>query len=648
MKNIPNEIIQSILLLLTPRYALQCSLVCKNFYLASRNPILYHTIELYSRGQLEKFIKIATTIKIYEKPIGHWVRHVELVYPFHKYKPTSEDSRLIHATCPYITYIGEDLLFPYMEYLVNYTYHSENNNDKQWVDYIYDHSVSLHILLSPDDDSTLYIETDEHQQRHKKLIGTLNDNVEESINKSNDIEYYGKKIGFTRIFYQLKELCLDFVIFKYDFTYELDERTLEAIHESCPLLETLSLSEFIMNISASYNSSTQLSSLLLPPDKNQHHSTRFIPVSLLKSLKIDHGVLLRNECFDYLNLKYPQLESLDIFLEWDDLLYRDKDHYIKALFSMITDYKHLKKLAINDILFADQFPYNTLIQWLTFNPTQLKKLELYFTDIVFIDEQYKQQQIQHLMKLRLDDDHIMKELHLRRDYLDYLTDININVRSPINTLNYFLRDGNHTTASSSITALKLIGNYRTLDYFYFYDWLDAFPNLKKLSLKSVCVIENENGNGKNNKKSYLLQELGLHQSNIRLKNNITEICQACPLLSSLELEDIGYVDILTPLSSLHHQFLLDDVSFKPIDELNLIDAPQLKLDKLFISNIQYGSFNSNIPIEPSVQHEPLKLTVNEIGLNNTFYIMKKNKAAFFNNIKVNCHSVDVLIFEDNF
>ncbi|KAI9304296.1 hypothetical protein BJ944DRAFT_267061 [Cunninghamella echinulata] len=648
MNNIPNEIIQNILLLLSPRHALQCSLACKSFYLASRNPILYHTIELYSRSQLEKFIKLATTIKICEKPIGHWVRRVKLIYPFYKYKPTFEDSKLIHVTCPYIIYIEQDLLFPYMDYLTEYKYYNNNsnedNNDKQWIDYIYDHSISLQIMLSFDDDPTLYIETDEYQQWHKELIGTFNDNVEELINKSNNIEYYGKKIGFTRIFYRLKELCLDFDILKYDFTYELDERTLEAIHASCPLLETLCLSGFIMNISASYNSLPQSSS----SDKNQHRSTRFMPLPLLKSLKLEEVTLLQIECFDYLNLKYPQLESLDIYLEWDDLFYRDKDRYTKAIFSMITNHKYLKNLTINDMLLANQFPYNMLIQWLTFNPTQLEKLELYSTDIVFIDEQYKKHQIQqNLIKSNLDSDHIIKELHLRQDYLDHLTDINIQVRSPISTLDYFLREGKRTIASSSIIKIQLIGNYCTLDYFYFYDWLDAFPNLKKLSLKNLCVIGNENEKG--NKKSYVLQELGLHQSNIRLKKNITEICQACPLLRFLELDDIGYVDVSTPLSLIHRQPLLDDDSFKPINELTLIDAPQLKLDRLYINNIQYGSFNPDIPLEPSIQqYASLKLVVNEIGLNNTFHIIKKYKAAFFNCIKVNCHSIDVLVFEDNF
>ncbi|CAO3653368.1 unnamed protein product [Cunninghamella echinulata] len=156
--------------------------------------------------------------------------------------------------------------------------------------------------------------------------------------------------------------------------YDLDERTLENIHQQCPSLENLRLANFAMNISDGFN-------ILL---------TELNPALSLKKLDLCGEIFDERSC-KYLSMKYPQLKTLLLNFDWCHGYYWDSqpgyetfDAYGKAIYKMIASFSSLTRLDLgfkgnhvamkskhfttSGIAFAGDcyWPNHELLQWLTF------------------------------------------------------------------------------------------------------------------------------------------------------------------------------------------------------------------------------------------------------------------------------------------
>ncbi|CAO3640708.1 unnamed protein product [Cunninghamella echinulata] len=269
--------------------------------------------------------------------------------------------------------------------------------------------------------------------------------------------------------------------------YELDERTLEIIHYSCPQLETLQLGFFHMNISEQYDS-------MISAVGNK----KFIPAPHLKVFKI-MGIVLDPRCYTYINLKYPKLETFDYnirFSSFVDLTNRD---FRSTLFYMLTHSPFLKRLSIS--LFEsyqwnpNYWPRYEFLQWLYDHPQQLT--HLYYPDSLFpVAWQQHQQAIKennndddnggengsHLINIFIQTDYYKRnKMFQYRTFLDYLTALSLNFIHLVDTVTTFLLLNEHTiTFSNSIKELKIYHDQK-YNCFYIYDWLDTFPQLKTLT-----------------------------------------------------------------------------------------------------------------------------------------------------------------------
>ncbi|CAO3648428.1 unnamed protein product [Cunninghamella blakesleeana] len=177
-------------------------------------------------------------------------------------------------------------------------------------------------------------------------------------------------------------------------SYDIDERTLESIYQSCPLLESLSVEGFDMNICGLTQSSS--SSSLSSTEYNHYQQTTAIqPAHQLKNLKF-HGAMHDPHCFYYLSAKYPQLETLELFLEWGQLSIEKNEPYKQAISYFITHFSQLKKLDITlhiyssfgDIVLIEDgyWPNDEFMEWLHHSPNQLTYLKYPF-DLPTLEEE---------------------------------------------------------------------------------------------------------------------------------------------------------------------------------------------------------------------------------------------------------------------
>ncbi|CAO3648289.1 unnamed protein product [Cunninghamella blakesleeana] len=180
--------------------------------------------------------------------------------------------------------------------------------------------------------------------------------------KDNDgyINHYGKVMAFptgsTTFWYHLKHLDIDFSqISKHNLqtikvTFELDERTLNAIHESCLSLTTLILRSIFINISTHF-----YSHFLSKPDGLVE------PCQTLKQYEMTNSYIQQNTFFHYLVLKYPQLTTLKLHLNWatdEELMYAFEHQLFNIkLLIFITGLKQLTHLSIKFTELKTGLPY---------------------------------------------------------------------------------------------------------------------------------------------------------------------------------------------------------------------------------------------------------------------------------------------------
>ncbi|CAO3619551.1 unnamed protein product [Cunninghamella blakesleeana] len=609
----PNEIITNIIQHLSHRYIAQISLVSKQWYSLTRSPLLYKTIRIHNKKQFYNFINITANIAIntYDKPIGYYVKQFIFEEYFQWDAITIKEVDLLFKACPNITYI-EGINCPelWSELWENTLHLSKvnyflqlsdlllwfTNNTPGWYKMIqHDNNkyTTLEFEIIPDmirsiDDSSknyssyskgLYIQCQQDSQIRKIKLDEIQkvedygrdttwDNIE-IIDGEKYICYYSKIFTFTTSFHYLKHLSIDFGRYSYmrgrklAHTLELDERTIESIHQVCPLLESLDLREFYMNKSPSL--SHQLHHLINKSSAPSTTTARITPCLTLKSLTLTDCFIHHIESFEYFSLKYPNITALSLDLAQSFRITDAKRYELKiGLYKLLSSFSHLT-------LFSTYFKY-----WNDFLPiTSIKnnwvdkELTSWFIDHpkLFLNLNYDREF--DMLTTTEDEDNddqveiIKNNKHIYMNHVKELTLKNENNMSEaLICLQKLSKLGIHF---QYLTILNISNISCMIDknYFDFYSWLDLLFNLKKLKIENPAS-----------------------DNNIPVKQMTVDLCKR----HSQSNEDTTY--LLEEIEIINAQLKLNDENND--DATIIMDVPHLELNQFTIKNI-FTSANKHIP-----------------------------------------------------
>ncbi|CAO3621776.1 unnamed protein product [Cunninghamella blakesleeana] len=482
----------------------------------------------------------------------------------------------------------------------------------------------------------------------------------------------------TSVFIHLKYLSINFSCYyrsnlygfnKTPLALELDERTIDDILQSCPLLTMLEIDSFYMNISDKYTTNGNI-------------------------------IILSNNTTT------------------------------SSLHDMIEGFTELSSLLYSRYQSVSGYLPNLFLHWLRDHPTQLKELYCQFPTFIYPTEKNRHQYddsdeddisiyfdpydspfaYSHT-RLKIDKKNKFNHHHHKLIYLDYLNSLGLSFQSALslsyNHFNYICKEINIPFKTITLLDIQTLENlygyknekysiYKSKNTFYFQSWLTMIPNLKVLKLGNVPTItfnhdeqnirnslninfmhdSNDNQQQKEKEKvkwSCKLQVLIITNSYFKYWNALTDICNTCLLLRKLELDDV----IIDNHGISKEQ--LEQRSFVYITPNDfIIDIPKLKLDELFIKNIFVNlgqSYYDDIRLD---DHKSIRLNqgnkslyksysfneliVNKTNKDNRFFTLLpidtriKNKVYNFNTknhirglikLRINYHFVDLVNFVQN-
>ncbi|CAO3651034.1 unnamed protein product [Cunninghamella echinulata] len=635
MKDLPYEIITNILLCLSPRYIAQCSLINKTFYTLTRDPIFYLSVELYTHEQLEKFISMAKITTTHGKPIGHWVQQLKIKELQGKRIDMKYNIEL-RRTCPNAFFIGYKRLpnVPLLDYL-QLTNDDDGNTDKLWDDLVY---LQLDVVSEiKSNKGILKLEADQEQQqlqRKRNMINAFYTRTEEhSLISKNGYHpfYHGKVMLFSlsspsSTFHHLKELHLQFHSFDQQYLlpemYELDERTINAILLSCPHIEVLKLIRFFMNHRHQYN---------------LNNITIASPCNTLKTLYLDDCIITEPENFCYFSFKFPRLSTLHINLNTHfEFKINDKLKFTLAIQEMVASFIHL-----NHLIYSSSICLNIgaqLLAWLTTNPNKLKTFNLKSDDICLdsINNNNNDHENTTNIKTNVTEsviNSIMNVEPIEQQQHNYIYDRierRLSIYDNPAVYDYILNYKHNDIIPLSLTSLDINTYLATDSSFTFDKWLKILPNLKELCLRGmdIDVTTTTTGKGNNNGGLFFFQlrHLTFYECDFYSSNNISVICQMCPLLRSLELNTTTIYNMVQEL-----------LPTSPV--LFTLEFSQLVFEKLIIDKFYYFFQH------PGSYYTAKKLTINELKLNNTFTTGPEYDDDYTVHVVVNCQSADVVLFD---
>ncbi|CAO3641012.1 unnamed protein product [Cunninghamella echinulata] len=665
MDTLPSEILYNILThISSQRDISNCLRVCKRWQSVLSAPSIYSTIELTSSSQVTKFFHLAKTKTIDGKPIGHFVYCLKLY--------TSDISKNMLAKIP--------CTLPNIQHVIDLTEdrkHRERLQQKlniaKLTHFYYwnapfgpkllhqinvDKVVSLQFYVH---EKYIYL-TNQHPP-HQQFGLRQDINIKRRILHGQDTEYSILTVEADGLFHNYCKVLelpylshltkLSIVFIELDqwntINYDLDERTLESIHHSCPLIESLCLREFGMDISDSFEESLSCSSGIKP-------------ITSLKDLEI-YGFLYDARCYYYLSVKYPQLEKLKLSLEWpnsrrNETLSQDHQNgmyepFYLSLHNMMTSYQHLKQLNLGFPSKFGKFSFNDFTPTLsTFLTNQSWTHPKIISWLLSSPANYSSTitQLKCPLNMMLEKDYKIKKITEHRFYsennISNYDDIGNNMKDPsllyfniheyltngltslsftinfdiIKVVDFLLQGEKKTVVSLTLNELKI--DYNTgiavinlddsdnnesitmNDDFYIYEWLAMFPKLKIFNFKSDVLIKDgirprdRINNGPNSgvqqqnsspiAQSYPLEELIIRGGSLYFKNGFTSFCQKCPHLKRIDFRNIYYA-----LPNWKEQDILQVTHIHQKDEKSklykdmILDLSHLKLDYVLLYRVRY-------------------------------------------------------------
>ncbi|CAO3649513.1 unnamed protein product [Cunninghamella echinulata] len=436
----------------------------------------------------------------------------------------------------------------------------------------------------------IYLQKDTRQQKRKLSVlkmSPLTQVFRQRVNTYFDIKedyvyHYGKVLVLPQLNH-LISLCLQFSSYAMKTVYDLDERTLDSIISSCPQLESLTLMNMEMNLSNDYYNHISSSS-------SSTVSTTLTYLAFINCNLHDPAIY-----HSYLSMTFPKLQTFSLIINRDDIyLSSEYPSFKKALFYMITHFVNLKSLTlkVNNALShinPSFWPIQELRQWMNHYTTilhldildALMDIKMRLPSIIDVEKKITDKEIFNVEEegnnnnYNDDNDDSSKSIH----YLNSLA-FTIFSHTATTILSYLISSNNSIKAtkyiaSTSITTLSLEtcftnSQHHQQNILYFYQWLDAFPNLKKFTLIGMNKIIDEyrhdlptkliRGKYNNNNKEkeeeqenqhhlqqrkYKLTELKIHDSTIDLHGGLSTLCQLFPHLTVLDLKNITFQNDLT-------------------------------------------------------------------------------------------------------
>ncbi|CAO3611579.1 unnamed protein product [Cunninghamella blakesleeana] len=554
MEDLPNEILQSIFSQLSQKYiTTQCSIVCKKWNKLVFQPSFYSTIHIYSTHQLKKFTQVATTKIINKRYIGHYVKGLNFHFMGSLLNMLKHEEGLKHFATVFPNLqtiyglLNNDVdkdasIYLYLKQINNFLYCYPFQpwitifNDKKDILKSLEINITQQLFhLNSQSDNIIHLQLTNDTMKKNGVVNAI---TEEDI---------PTKILILPTLINLTKLKIDFcthanrLLFCF---HNIDERTMENIHQSCPKLESLTLNDFIMSISDQYYY------------YNNSNNKRILPAICLKHININ-GDLTDPLCYTYLSIKYTHLESLSLYIsENTSITNGNSSHFEKfsqSIYQMINGFSLLKSINCqtfhhigpnsyqNNIRNGSYiyWPHLLFIDWLNQNPNQLIHLNYPFD----LTENDFSATTTH---------NINKQLQYQHTYLNYLTSLSLRTDNAIHlVLNYLLQNiGNSSLpiVSTNLKELTISSSYSISNNngLFIYDWLTIFPNLISFKLNHMLYIydDDDESNINNDKNNHFKdinhdnqESVALHQLIKQQYNTLNRKKNAFYKLGNLEISE---------------------------------------------------------------------------------------------------------------
>ncbi|CAO3648273.1 unnamed protein product [Cunninghamella blakesleeana] len=610
MNILPNEVLYQVFTHLPHRCIfINCLRVCKKWNAIITQPSFYSTMNIHSQVQLEKLIQLAKEkITMNQIPItfhvkqliihyDHWAQNVntnDIIVIF----PNLQDIDILHNESnsghfyksryiqsiqfykPIYLMLNQPTHFIYCDY--NEKWMIKFNQVKKQL-------KSLHIYML--DKSFSHFIPEQQQKQfdpiHLNCIGKKRKvkNEIEMTSITTTIPINVLIISTTSNLSHLTCLKIDFYTY-WEKDYIINELTFEHIHETCPLLEFLSISKCWMDMFDKYDPTNEYYI------DNNSLGNSYKPANRLTKIIISESIFDDPRCFSYFSNKYPNVESLSIDFWFQSINGERVPVFKQAIYNMLLQFRLLKKVSFHhEIQYSDSNWLNSVfLTWFYEHSHQLTHLD--YADDLVIDKTLKEK----LFNNRKDivDDINLGNLLLNVQqlqpqftftFLHYLTNLTLSLKNMIHlALTYFLQSPHSTIVSKVLKNLSIEKYLITdIDKLYIYDWLDVFPNLISLKLSHIYIYDNwgddnevEDGEDKDeihqdsnhlhqlinqhkqhkqqqqkqlqddlNKENeinyYKLKKLHLWDCKIRFKNGFDEFLKRCSQLKRLKLESVTFI-----------------------------------------------------------------------------------------------------------
>ncbi|CAO3648281.1 unnamed protein product [Cunninghamella blakesleeana] len=696
MNTLPNELLTSILIQVPQRHLFgTCSTVCQQWKQVIYQPLFFSVIDIYSYKQLDKLIEeakkkhlIATTIKEKnKKPMFQYIQRLNIHFKccsFHindgnvfsnlQFISGLHFSPFSHSKIKSIyLQMNQPTQFSLVHY--NDTWITKFNNIKNNLK-----SLDIHIT----EDFTQYEEP--FNTIYLQQIGRKHVNKKRIYSSSNVILI--KTLILSSGLIHLTHLKMDFYFRSY--RHVINEQTFENIHQSCPLLESLTVEDFYMDIfdDTNYNNEYNSGNKIKRGNKGVYE-----PANQLKTLKLIQGNFDDPRCFIYIAKKYPNLETLHLCTYYNDIYLDHLSHFDQAIFNMLVQLPSVKNLSfvsgfIGGKIELFESTNLTFVEWLYQHPNQLSHLE--YENNLIMNKSFNNDDVYTLKKILL---YKQRKLQPQQEqqiksnpiFLNYLTSLSLNINHLTQlALISFSQNKNTFTVSNVLKSLKIKqSNCLHMDKIYIYDWLDIFPNLISLNATYILrIIDNSQDDLIDDEKdidhlhllikkrkekyrliqkwkqlqdklkikrshcktlyhNYKLNHLKLKNGTIEFKNGLDELLNKCPQLKKLQLLNLTfniYPTTTTSSSSSSLQSQTSSPSPLPIYKVHF-DLPYLHLEFLHIVNLYYKTFNQR---EMSTHIHKIVLVETSTGCERIFSFEENDRNNYYG-FSMECKYIDRLL-----
>ncbi|KAI9309671.1 hypothetical protein BJ944DRAFT_258205 [Cunninghamella echinulata] len=554
------------------RYLTNCSSVCKQWYSVAIDPVFYRHISIYTTKQLKLFIRFATNITCQQKPLGHFVNHIEILF-----KESVQTLILINLQqcCPFIQYID----YPQIKL-----------NNFAWEDW-------HHIKRLP---KGLYRVSNSTIQSLSSTLEYIYLCLKNIPDHGSPERSFNNLLNFFTTTTNLQELYLNFYYQNMDIFY------FDTIHSACPALTKLTIINAIIdnndnsnsgNIDNNDNNGSNNSALRrYQPRQCQILNRRWDKIVYLrfKNITIQDPLL-----FSIIMNSHPNLESM--ILEKISCISQEESDQFRSAIRDFINLEQLPNLKLFKITFDKSYtcfrkmwPHDEFLQWLHNHPQQLTTLELPSSIIPSTISTPSSIETPPI------------------GFIEFLHTLTLNIsnttQSTTNTLKYLLNS--YQTIPTHLKSLTIIASRTNdnanrynrynqynryhrynryysedederehIDYkpiFPIYDWLKAVPSLHSLTLNGLFIKDKDDTSEQQQQQQHkALRECVFDNCTIKMTGGLNCLCEYAPNIEILKcnIESLYYYSDMD---------IVNDDQGIDMDSVSILYAPQLSLKEFDI------------------------------------------------------------------